>query len=95
MIDYWPVKLNAKHAGILCKFLRGETLKLEIVRTHTQENKQAWKTAQHILKLICKLILSGKLSDVRLPPTAFLHNGNSRQWRCAVHQGEKEAAGSK
>lgn len=58
-------------------------------------NMQAWKTVQLVLKLICKLILSGRLSDVRLPPTAFLHNGTGRHLRCAVHQGEGEAAGSK
>lgn len=56
---------------------------------------QERKTAQRVLKLICKLILSGRLSDVRLPPTAFLHNGAGQPRRCAVHRGEEKATGSK
>lgn len=75
--------------------LWGETLKLEIFRRRARAVPASGKTAQRVLKLICKLILSGRLSDVRLPPTAFLHNGAGRHRHCAVHQGGGEAAGSK
>lgn len=62
---------------------------------HRHTNMQPWQTVQCILKLICKLILSGRLSDVWLPLTAFLHNGAGWHRHCAVHQGGGEAAGSK